>query len=67
MEWRSKCYVCGAILDADSCYGPADMDLCREHHQKFYQAVAFLAEGGGLNLVPAKDVIQPTLPGIERQ
>jgi hypothetical protein len=36
------CSICDAPLDADNCYGTDDYPLCREHHEKFYDAVDFM-------------------------
>lgn len=40
----SRCGVCDRPLDADNVYGPEGYDLCREHHEKFYQTVYYLVE-----------------------
>lgn len=39
------CELCGEPLDADSVYGTDDMNLCRGHHQLFYDMLYFLMNG----------------------
>lgn len=55
----SQCYVCEEVLDVDHVYGPPDMDLCRVHHEKFYNTVDFLVK---LSVPVGKPaIIQPGL------
>lgn len=41
----SQCELCDKPLNEDEVYGPEDMDLCREHHEKFYQLLNFMVTG----------------------
>ncbi|MHC1739690.1 MAG: hypothetical protein AB9897_01110 [Anaerolineaceae bacterium] len=44
-EIIAYCEICGAPLDCDNVYGPEGFDLCRYHHEKFYQLVEFMVTG----------------------
>lgn len=53
------CALCGALLDADNVYGPEGFDLCRYHHEKFYELVQFLIDHSKPEIP-----LQPELFGI---
>ncbi|PKN85920.1 MAG: hypothetical protein CVU46_09555 [Chloroflexi bacterium HGW-Chloroflexi-8] len=42
-----KCELCGEPLGADHVYGPDGFDLCRFHHEKFYELLAFMNNSSG--------------------
>jgi len=51
----SYCELCGIPLLEDEVYGTDDMNLCRFHHEKFYQLLAFMLTGQILNFNTLKE------------
>ena len=39
------CEICNQPLDDDNVYGPEGFDLCRFHHEKFYELVQLMLTG----------------------
>lgn len=52
----SHCELCKTPLNADEVYGTDDIDLCRLHHEKFFQLLRFISTGKIVSLFEVNEV-----------